>query len=239
MKVRQPAGGLVIAREQAADLPPPWAMRRPKPIWQHGYDFVCAPLRMVVLPDRRAEQLHLTSLRAERFARVLPEVRGRLLDVGAGDNALVRLYRRMAPRLGVEQASADASIGVDVVDWGGDCLLVESSARLPFPDAVFDTIAYVACLNHIPERAAALIEAKRLLRPGGRIVITMIGRWLGRVGHALWWYSEDKHRDVDPHEEMGLDPCEVLALAEQAGLRLIKIDRFVYRLNSLYVLEAN
>jgi len=217
--------------------PPAWALRGAKPVWQHCYDFVGAPLRMVALPDRQAEQLHLTSLRAERFSRVLPELSGRLLDVGAGDNVLVYLYRRMAERLGVEQASADASVGVDIVDWGGGCELVESSARLPFPNATFDTITYIACLNHIPERAEALVEARRLLRPGGRVVMTMIGRFLGRVGHALWWYSEDKHRHVDHAEEMGLDPCEVIELFDRAGFRSVKVERFTYRLNCLYVFE--
>jgi ubiquinone/menaquinone biosynthesis C-methylase UbiE len=192
---------------------------------------------MLALPDSVSERLHLTSLRAERFARVLPELRGRVLDVGAGDNALVRLYRLKATELGADPSLAGASVGVDVVDWGADCELIESSAKLPYPAKSFDTVTFVACLNHIPERADALIEARRVLRPGGRIVMTMIGRLIGVVGHALWWYSEDKHRAMDEHEEMGLDAQEVLNLCHRAGLRAVKIERFAYRLNRLYVFE--
>lgn len=216
-------------------LPPDWALQASKPLAQQIYDLVGAPLRMLALPDQACERLHLTSLRAERLARVLPELRGRVLDIGAGDNTLVRLYRRTAS--GAATADALDSVGVDVVDWGGGCTLIERSDRLPFPEASFDTICYVACLNHIPERANALIEARRLLRPGGRVIITMIGRLIGRVGHALWWYSEDKHRDVHAEEEMGLDEAEVRTLFERAGYRPSKVERFVYGLNRLYVFE--
>lgn len=216
--------------------PPAWAIDRPKSLLQHALDLVTAPLRMILLPDRLCERMHITSLRAERFAMVLPELRGRVLDVGAGDNLLVNMYRQRAADCSAGDAAA-RSVGVDVVDWGSDCTLVERSDRLPFPDASFDTICFIACLNHIPERADALIEARRLLRPGGRILVTMIGRFIGRVGHALWWYSEDKHREVDEHEEMGLDAREVHALFAWAGYRCVRVERFVYGLNRLHVFE--
>ncbi len=220
-----------------AGLPPAWSLRARRPAWQQLLDFVGAPLRMVLLPDARAEALHLTSLRAERFAQVLPRLRGRVLDIGAGDNALVRLYRREARALGADPRACADSAGADVFDWGGECVLVERADRLPFPDASFDTVCYVACLNHIPERRTAVIEARRLLRPGGRVIVTMIGRLIGRVGHALWWYSEDKHREVDEHEEMGLDDRELVALFAGAGYRLAERATFVYGLNRIYVFE--
>ena len=219
----------------ATSLPPDWSLRRSKPAWQQAWDLLGAPLRMIALPDASSERLHLTSLRAERLGQVLPRLRGRVLDIGAGDNALVRLYRERAAALGAAPQDAHASVGADVLDWGGGTVRIEHSASLPFPDASFDTVAYIACLNHIPERAEALVEARRVLRPGGRVVATMIGRLIGKVGHALWWYSEDKHREVDEHEEMGLDDAEMRALFERAGYLLAEHRTFVYGLNHLYV----
>lgn len=218
-------------------LPASWALRPQKTFWQQAYDLMGAPLRMIVLPDHVSERYHWTSLRAERFRKVLPELRGRVLDIGAGENTLIHTYRQYAAKLGVPQPQADQSVGVDVVDWGSDCILIPNSAEIPFPDQSFDTIAYIACLNHIPERAEALIEARRLLQPGGRVIVTMIGRVIGKIGHALWWYSEDKHREVDEHEEMGLNHGEVIALFDKAGFRLQKLHRFVYGLNYLYIFE--
>jgi SAM-dependent methyltransferase len=223
--------------EMSVGLPPAWSLQRPKPLWQRVYDFALAPLRMVLLPDHTAERLHLTSLRAERLAIAVGALRGRCLDIGAGDNMLLRLYRERARERGLPPEQATTSIGVDIVDWGGGCQIIESPTRLPFPDCSFDTVSFIACLNHIPQRSAALAEARRVLRPGGRLVATMIGRLVGTVGHALWWYSEDKRREVHAEEQMGLNHTEVLRLIRAAGFRPLDVKRFAYGLNRLYVAE--
>lgn len=218
-----------------ASAPPAWALLRPKPWPRVLFDFFLAPLRLVALPDSACERLGLTSLRAERFAAVIPEIRGRCLDVGAGDNVLLRCYVERAAAVGADPVRAAASVGVDVVDWKGGATRIETPARLPFEDGSFDTVSFVACINHIPERREALREAARVLRPGGRLLITMIGRRVGELGHRLWWYSEDKHRHVDEDELMGMDPREVEALIADTGFRLERVERFVYGMNSLYV----
>ncbi len=216
--------------------PPAWSLRRPKSAVQEAYDLIGAPLRMALLPDHLNEKLHLTSLRAERLSMVLPELSGRVLDIGAGDNMLVRLYRqKMAGATGGAAEKAAASVGLDVVDWGGACTIVPDCRRLPFEDASFDTVTFVACLNHIPERREAMAEAYRVLRPGGRLVATMIGKLVGDVGHAIWWYSEDKHREVQAGEVMGMDPRDVRELIAGAGFTGLVERRFVYGLNHLFV----
>jgi len=216
-------------------FPPDWACRFKKNIFQSIYDFIGAPLRMIVLPDTASERLHLTSLRAERFSKVLPELRGRVLDIGAGDNLLIHLYRRYAQKYNISFNDANNSVGIDVVDWGSDCIITQNSSDLPFEDNSFDSITYIACLNHIPERLESLQEIRRLLRPDGQVIVTMIGKTIGKIGHALWWYSEDKHREVDEHEEMGMDESEVINLFTEAGYALKKHDRFVYGLNTMYI----
>ena len=213
--------------------PPAWALVRPKSLTQAAYDLVGAPLRMIVLPDHVNERLHLTSLRAERLAAVLPLLRGRVLDVGAGDNTLLRAYSQRCAGTNRE-AAARASVGLDVFDWGGGCTIVESCRHLPFPDSVFNTVSFVACLNHIPERREALCEAFRVMRSGGRLVITMIGKLIGNIGHALWWYSEDKHRKAQEGELMGMDAAFVERLIREAGFVDLATRGFVYGLNTLY-----
>lgn len=71
---------------------------------------------MLALPYQTSERWGFTSLRAERFAMVLPQIKGRMLDIGAGYNELVCIYRRERPSPG-----AEASVGVDVVDRGSGC----------------------------------------------------------------------------------------------------------------------
>src|SRR5947209_5216634 len=149
-----------------------------KPVLQEIKDFVGAPLRLILLPDEACRRLGLTSLEDERLAVVLPWISGRLLDIGAGNSRLVRTY--------------GDGIGIDVHDFGGGATLVDNVRQLPFPDSSFDTVTFVASLNHIPERREALAESHRVLRASGRILVTMIDPFVSSIGHRLWWYSEDK-----------------------------------------------
>jgi SAM-dependent methyltransferase len=197
-------------------------VREQKPLAQAIWDFIGIPARLVLFPPEWLQRCGWTTLEAERMNHVLPEIRGRLLDIGAGPNTLVKRYGN--------------GTGVDVFDWGGGALVVENTAKLPFEDRSFDTIAFIACLNHIPNRQEALHEARRLLTPGGRVVMTMINPVLGGVGHAIWWYSEDKHRGgMLPGEVGGLWTRDIVRMCAAAGLRLEKHQRFVYGMNHLYV----
>ncbi len=185
------------------------------------YDFIGAPLRMIALPDEWSTRVGFTSLEDERLRMVLPVISGRVLDIGAGNNRLVDLYGN--------------GVGVEVHDWGGGAQVVEDTRDLPFEDGSFDTVTFVACLNHIPYRDEVLVEAKRVLKPGGRVVITMIGHLIGKVGHAIWWYSEDKHRELAEGELMGMTPKFVTDLLAEAGYTNLIHQRFLYQMNHLFV----
>jgi len=192
-------------------------------------DFLLAPLRLFVFSNRLSERLSLTSLELERMYAVLPEVRGRLLDVGCGPNRLVQLYR-------------GEGIGVDVHDHGCGAMIVDDSSVLPFEDGEFDTVTFVASLNHIPYRQRALEEAGRLLNEEGRLVITMINPVLGWVNHRLFWrYKGNKEalREKNCGETLGLWKSNVISLCSQCGFRLLKSKRFLYGLNRVYVFAKN
>ena len=192
---------------------------------QHAWDLFGIPFRFVAFPDHWNKKVGWSSLDEERLRAVMPKIQGRLLDVGAGTNTLVNTYR-------------GEGVGVDVFDFGGGTQIVSDTRELPFEDGSFDTITYLACLNHIPYREDALREGLRVLRPGGRIVATMINRWLGDVGHKIWWYSEEKHRGgMLPGETGGLDVKEMKGLLTGAGYTNVEFSRFCYGLNGLYVAE--
>ena len=186
------------------------------------WDFFGIPFRLVLFDQEWLPRFGWNTLEEDRINAVLPHIRGRLLDIGAGQNNLVSRYGN--------------GIGIDVFDWGGGALVVEDSSRLPFQDKSFDTITFLACLNHIPYREGVIQEAARLLREEGRILITMINPLLGNIGHALWWYSEDKKRGgMQPGEVGGLWKRDILRWLQAAGFVLQAHERFVYGLNNLYI----
>lgn len=189
-----------------------------------AWDFIGIPFRLVLFDQSWLPRFGWTTLEQERIEAVLPHVRGRLLDIGAGPNTLVRRYGN--------------GVGVDVNDWGGGALVIDDTSELPFEDASFDTITCIAALNHIPNREAVIEEARRLIRSNGRLLMTMINPILGGIGHAIWWYGEDRHRGgMEEGEVGGLWPGEIVRLCEEASFRLEHHDRFVYGMNHLFVFE--
>ncbi|MDP8230804.1 MAG: class I SAM-dependent methyltransferase [Candidatus Gorgyraea atricola] len=195
-----------------------------KTIFQIIYDFICMPFRLVLLPDSICERLGLTSLRQERVFNVLPHVKGRLIDIGCGDNMLVNIYSN--------------GLGVDNRDLGKGAVIIKNVANLPFEDHTFDTVTFVASLNHIVSRKEALSEARRLLKPDGRLIVTMIGPIIGAIAHLLWWYSEDKHRGGMKNGEVGgMTTKEILRLCLGAGFQLKEHQRIVYKMNNIYIFE--
>ena len=190
-----------------------------------AYDLLGSPLRLVLLPDLANERLGLTSLEEERIGAVIPHIRGRLLDVGCGNNRLVKTY--------------GDGVGVDVYDWGGGSQIVKTSARLPFAEDSFDTATLLASLNHIPEREETVEEIGRVLKPGGRLLVTMIDPFVGYVGHKIWWYSEDKERGMEPGETYGLWNRDIVRLCESKGFSYKLHSRFVYFMNNLHVFELS
>jgi SAM-dependent methyltransferase len=163
------------------------------------------------------------SLARRRREKVRRHIEGRLLDIGCGDNLLVREYGN--------------GLGVDVVEWGDVDLVVEDTARLPYDDASFDTITFVACLNHIPNREDVLEEARRLVKPGGRLVATMIGPGLSSIWHRVIhpWDPDQHGRQLDEGEVWGITNEEMVKLIERHGFRVVRHERFIFGLNNLFV----
>jgi len=188
---------------------------------RHIWNLLGAPLRLIFLPDDCSTRLGLTSLEEERISAVLPYVQGRLLDIGAGRNKLVKRYGN--------------GVGVDVYDWGGGALIVEDSSQLPFPDGEFDTVTFLASLNHIPNRVDVLREGYRVLSPKGRLIVTMINPILGGIGHFIWWYSEDKERGMKKDEIVGMWTKDIARLCRSAGFEVVEHKRFLYQLNNFYL----
>ena len=192
-----------------------------KSILKHVYDFLGLPLRLILFPDSCCQRIGLTSLEEERVFTVLPNVKGKLLDIGCGNNRLVREYGR--------------GVGIDVYRRSDDVIIVEDSSSIPMESHIFDTITFLASLNHVPNREEAIKEARRLLKDDGRIIVTMINPVLGMIGHKIWWYGEDRERGMEPGETYGLWNKDIIEMFKRNGFELELHKRFVYCMNNLFV----
>ena len=104
----------------------------------------------------------LRDLRAE-----LPRLRGRVVDAGCG----LQPYRHMLGPDVTEYVGVDRRGDFTAPDVEGDAL------DLPLPDASFDGAMSTQVLEHVTDPGRALRELARVLRPGGRLVLTCPGTW--------------------------------------------------------------
>ena len=192
-----------------------------KSIGQALLDLLAFPLRALI-SDEANERLGLTSLRQERCAFAARFCEGLVLDVGCGTNKLAAIRRNV--------------IGVDVHPWPEIDVLADTTV-MPFAEETFDTVALIACLNHVTRRAEVLAECRRVLRHGGRILVTMIPPVIGHFTHPLysWWDPDQRERGMEPGELHGMWGWHVVRLLGEAGFSDLQRRRFVYGLNNLFI----
>jgi ubiquinone/menaquinone biosynthesis C-methylase UbiE len=113
---------------------------------------------------------------------VAERAQGRVLEVAIGTGRNLPLYPSGVSITGIElspamlelarQRAADHRIDAD--------LYVGDAQALPFDDATFDTAVCTLSLCAIPDPAAAIAEMRRVLRPGGLLLL------VDHVGSS-WW----------------------------------------------------
>ncbi len=189
--------------------------------WQRLKDHLLFPLNMW-LDEVTSCSFSLTPIDHERVRAALPHCRGKLLDVACGNNLLTRAYGK--------------GMGADVHPYPEIDVRCDS-AYLPFKDASFDCLAMLACLNHITRREETLRECSRVLRPGGRILITMIPAWVGYFSHRIRRRHDPDQleRGMKDEEDWGLSTRSIRLLLERAGFELVGHHRFMWALNNLYI----
>lgn len=184
--------------------------------WSRVYDFPLVQ-RATYRPVHDAV---LRALAAEPCARVL--------DVGCGTG-------RLAARL-VEAPSVLMVVGLDfsagmleqararLASAEATALVRGDATRLPFADAAFDAAVSTEAFHWFPDQDAALAEIRRVLRPGGRLLLALVSPpfeliadafevGMRMVGQPLWWTT----------------PSRLAAQVTRAGFR-VESQRRVFRI---------
>ena len=105
----------------------------------------------------------------------------RVLEVGPGEGELAE---RLARELGAHVHAVDQSARmVELTRARGIEAVVGDAQDLPFIDSTFDCVVAAWILFHVPELDRALLEVRRVLRPGGRLVAATNSE---RTLHELW-----------------------------------------------------
>lgn len=183
-------------------------------MYQHlfaaNYDWLTRAVEKDVLAPRRTE--------------LLAEVEGDVLDVGAGTGANLAHLTRSARVVAVEphpamrsrlaRKAADARLRVRVDDAFAE--------DLPYPDDSFDAVLFTGVLCSVRDPDRALEEARRVLRPDGRLVVLEHVRGEGRL--AIW---QDRITPIWSRLVPGCHPNrDIRTAVTRAGFAFERMDSF-------------
>ena len=152
----------------------------------------------------------LTSF-VEDICRRVTDRRPRILDVGCGTGANLLMLSQYGDAEGVD-ISEDALAfcrerGLEKVKLG-------AGEKLPYDDGTFDLVTALDVVEHMDDDLAGLREMRRVLRPGGRVLLFV-------PTFMFLWGVQD---DVSNHRRRYRLP-ELQRVLEQAGF---EIERMTY-----------
>jgi predicted TPR repeat methyltransferase len=156
---------------------------------------------------------------------------GRVLDMGCGDLDIVKQIQAMRPDLRLE--------GIDIRELPAE----SRTEKIGFtrigvgeyaPGYEFDFILAIAVLEHLPQPETLLIQAHKLLKPGGRLFINVPSvTQLFLLGDQNF-YSDYTH--IRPFSGRGMKRIlldfgfEIEVLDTQANTGIRHVPKFIYRL---------
>lgn len=127
-----------------------------------------------------------------------------ILDLACGSGLIVR---HLVDRLDTDGKVHGVDIDTDMLAYARSTLAdpriswhESDVVSLPFDDDSFDIVCCHQGLQFFPEPVAALIEARRVLRPSGRLAIAVWGRvldnpWPAALADAVRWLLGDDAGD--------------------------------------------
>ena len=147
----------------------------------------CKAHSVSLLPDysRQAERYDQTRSASPSVLRELRKALNgapgrRLADIGGGTGN----YALALQNEGWRPVVIDRSPAMLARASAKGLETVEADAqRLPLGDGTFDAAMMISMLHHVEDRGAALSEARRILRPGGRL---MLMGFTGEDAATLW-----------------------------------------------------
>jgi ubiquinone/menaquinone biosynthesis C-methylase UbiE len=154
-----------------------------------------------ILPD--IPELRATFLQSKAVYEFAAEYVGgkTVLDCGAGEGyGPALLAKRAASVIGLDY-SAEAVIYAN--GKYGDApnlrFLQGDASQLPFEDDSFDVLCCFQVLEHLDDGPGFLFEARRVLKPGGKLILTTPNRLWAGTGpnpHHVLEYSEDELQEL-------------------------------------------
>jgi len=148
----------------------------------------------------------------EELLSFIPRKKGRILDVACGKGATTKyLLKYYTPSKIIGTNISEKQLETCRENVPGITFLAMDAATLEFDDNYFDNLICVESVFHFDTRERFLQEAQRVLKPGGRLVLSdilMARRW-NRFGVTKNYVSDlNEYRDL--YLRAGFEPPQIV-----------------------------
>tara|TARA_R110001599_G_scaffold38553_3_gene118131 strand:+ start:1373 stop:2197 length:825 start_codon:yes stop_codon:yes gene_type:complete len=174
------------------------------------------------------DQLHIGGVAASTrlLERLNPATHGKVLDIGAGLGGLMR----QGAMLGFQMTGLDITHGFSTLNKALSTRAMQpgtpplawvtgNASALPFADSSFDALLFQHSLMNMPDAARVLAESRRVLRPGGQLVMHEVvsGPNVAQLHYPVPWAASSEHSHL-------LNLAELTRLLETGGFRLEHVE---------------
>lgn len=141
----------------------------------------------------------LARKRASRANKLIPAElrRGRILDVGCGSFPYFLSHTSFKEKFAIDQLPPSSQTGD--IKW--HTLDLNSKPQLPFGDSYFEVVTMLAVAEHLdPSGLEQLLkETHRVLKPGGRVIITTPSAWTDRLLRVMARVGLVSAEEIEEH----------------------------------------
>ncbi|MFH1425973.1 MAG: class I SAM-dependent methyltransferase [Candidatus Kerfeldbacteria bacterium] len=151
-----------------------------------------------VVPERTPERIYLDHLERYRFSAQY--VKGRkVVDIacGTGYGTALIADRGATDITGIDISSESINYARKKYQRKNLRFLVGDAMNIPLADESADVIVSYETIEHVPDYGAFLAEVKRVLRPGGTLIISSPNRLITSPNKGLHDRPDNRYHNIE------------------------------------------
>lgn len=145
--------------------------------------------------------------------------KGRILDIGCGNNPLFLLNSGFKERYGIDKfIGRSINNGIDQDNIKLIQCNIEDNNHLPFENEYFDTVTMLAVFEHIDPRNLIDIlgEIHRVFKKGGMFFLTTPSSWTDKLLRAMAGLKLVSSTEIEEHKDT-YTPSKIISLMVKTG----------------------